>query len=633
MQTIFLTGGTGFIGRQLVEELLKEEVMIFLLVRSKSKATRVFQEKGIFNEAAMHIIEGDLTKPDLGLSDEDKEKVLSTDVIIHAGGQMDIQATTQAATSVFLNGAKHISEFAERIHKLKGLQHFVHVVGYMSPFDDDNSKVAIDVFQEGHDYLKIKNPYERTKFLADLYIRQQASGVGYPLSVINPPTVVGSSTTGSTEQVAGLGLLVESMRRGLMPVIPGGKGYKLPLIANDALAKFIVQIVKREPSSIQTYTLVPDKKLDPDISELLGAMSESMNMAAPTISVPLRFMKALMNSGLSTITRIPSDGLNFITNRTFSNDLPKKVMGAEWFTKTSVMNFFPAVVADLDYRLMYPNDQHIHAFERTLIGNTVMYQIPGEGKPFILFHGLLSDGADLFPLGLELHDKTGRPVWIPDLPGLGRSPFKRETNLLDLYLNVVKELSAQAAHGAHWIGHSFGAVILLEALGREYLDTKNPITLLQPPVAKKNSTSFNAPQFINKWALKLATANSLERYLIGHGLFETTESIPKHYIVKVRSSFTSPRIVNTTLQLNRYLSKDYQGEFTKVPRSNLHIIWGDQDRRYSAPVQLGNVDVVPYGHHFPLSHPTETAGYVLAEQFINRESAPVRPSSSAGYPS
>ncbi|MEK4848772.1 alpha/beta fold hydrolase [Paenibacillus sp. FSL H7-0756] len=614
MRTIFLTGGTGFIGRQLVEELLKEEVIIFLLVRSKGKAKRIFQEKGILNEAAMHFIEGDLTKPDLGLSDEDKDRVLSTDVIIHAGGQMDIQATMQEATSVFLNGAKHIGEFAKRIHLLKGLQQFIHVVGYMSPFDDTNSKVAIDVFQEGHDYLKIKNPYERTKFLADLYIRQQASAVGYPLSVINPPTVVGSSTTGSTEQVAGLGLLVESMRRGLMPVIPGGKGYKLPLISNDALAKFIVQVVKLETSSIQTYTLVPDNQHDPDISELLGVMSESMNMAAPTISVPLRFMKALMNSGISKITRIPSDGLNFITNRTFSNDLPKKIMGEDWFIKTSVMNFFPAVVADLDYRLMYPNDQQHPAFERTLTGNTVMYQIQGEGRPFILFHGLLSDGSDLFPLGLELHEQTGQPVWIPDLPGLGRSPFKRETNLMDLYLNVVKELSGKATHGAHWIGHSFGAVILLEALAHEYLDTKNTITLLQPPVAKKNSKSFHAPQLLNKWALKLATASSLERYLIGNGLFENTDSIPKHYIAKVRSSFTSPRIVNTTLQLNRLLSKNYQGDFTKAPRSNLHIIWGDQDQRYSVPVQLGNVDVVPYGHHYPLSHPRETASYVLGNK-------------------
>ncbi|MBA9083862.1 nucleoside-diphosphate-sugar epimerase/pimeloyl-ACP methyl ester carboxylesterase [Fontibacillus solani] len=611
MRTIFLTGGTGFIGRQLVEELLKEDVMIFLLVRSKSKATRTFQEKGILNEAAMHFIEGDLTKTDLGLSDEDKDRVSNTDVIIHAGGQMDIQATKQEAISVFLNGAKHISEFAKSIHQLKGLQQFIHVVGYMTPFDDKNSKVAIDVFKVGHDYLKIKNPYERTKFLADLYIRQQASAIGYPLSVINPPTVVGSSKTGSTEQVAGLGLLVASMRRGLMPVIPGGKGYKLPLISNDELAKFIVQVFKLEQSSIHTYTLVQDKQLDPDISELLDVMSESMNMAAPKISVPIRFMKALMKSGLSKITTIPSDGLNFITNRKFSNDLSKKVMGEDWFKKTSVMKFFPVVVADLDYRLTYQNDQYNHAFERTLIGNTVIYQIQGEGKPFILLHGLLSDGEDLFPLGIELHEKTGQPIWIVDLPGLGRSPFKREKNLLDLYLNVVNGLLGKATNGAHWIGHSFGAVILLEALVREYIDTKNTITLLQPPVAKKNSKSFNAPQFMNKWALKLATANLLERYLIGNGLFENTESIPKHYFAKVRSSFTSPRILNTTLQLNRFLSKDYPGDFTKVPRYNLHIIWGDQDRRYSAPLHLGKVDVVPYGHHFPLNHPRETASYIL----------------------
>lgn len=111
--------------------------------------------------------------------------------------------------------------------------------------------------------------------------------------------------------------------------------------------------------------------------------------------------------------------------------------------------------------------------------------------------------------------------------------------------------------------------------------------------------------------MKLATANSLERYLMGQGLFEHTESIPKHYIAKVRSSFTSPRILNTTLQLNRFLLKNYQSDFTKVPRSNLNIIWGDQDRRYSAPLHLGKVDVVPYGHHFPLSHPRETACYIL----------------------
>ncbi|MCY7583459.1 alpha/beta fold hydrolase [Bacillus safensis] len=611
MKTVFLTGGTGFIGKQLVEELAKEDVNILLLVRSKSKATRIFQERGILKQEVMHFIEGDLTKMDLGLSAKDMEMVLKTDVLIHAGGPMDIQATSEEAASVFLNGAKYIGELAKNIHQLKGLQHFIHVVGYMSPFDDENSKIAIDVFKEGNNYLKIKNPYERTKFLADLYIRQQASALGYPLSVINPPTVVGSSKTGSTEQIAGLGLLVSSMRRGLMPVIPGGKGYRLPLISNDEFAKFIVQVLRIEQPAIQTYTLVEDKEHDQNIAELLSVMSESMNMRAPKISVPLPLMKTIMKSGVSKITNIPSDGLNFMTKRTFSNASVKNIMGGDWFKKTSVMNFFPAVVADLDYRMMDQHGEHQHLFEQTLCDNNTVYQLHGEGKPFILLHGLLSDGEDLFPFAEELHEKTGQPVWILDLPGLGRSPFKREKHLLDIYLNVVKKLLEKATNGAHLIGHSFGAFILLEALGQGYIDKKYSITLLQPPVAKENAKSLNVPQWMNKWTLKLATPNRIERYLLSNGLFERTESIPEHYIEKIRNSFNSPRILNTTVQLNHLLLKNDRGDFNEAIKDNLHMIWGEYDKGYSAPSHLGKVDFVPYGHHFPLSHPSETAVLVI----------------------
>ena len=80
-------------------------------------------------------------------------------------------------------------------------------------------------------------------------------------------------------------------------------------------------------------------------------------------------------------------------------------MGEDWFKKTSVMKFLPAVVADLDYRMIYQNGQHNHLFKRTLCDNTTLYQLQGEGKPFILLHGLLSDGEDLFPLAQELHEK------------------------------------------------------------------------------------------------------------------------------------------------------------------------------------------------------------------------------------
>ena len=55
--------------------------------------------------------------------------------------------------------------------------------------------------------------------------------------------------------------------------------------------------------------------------------------------------------------------------------------------------------------MMYQNGQHNHLFKRTLCDNTTLYQLQGKGKPFILLHGLLSDGEDLFPLAQELHEK------------------------------------------------------------------------------------------------------------------------------------------------------------------------------------------------------------------------------------
>ncbi|MDF2791100.1 MAG: MxaA protein [Neobacillus sp.] len=609
MKRIFIIGGTGFIGKQLVYQLLTEQVEMVLLVRSKSKAMIMFQNSAHLHEIHLQFVEGDLTKKGLGLNAEDKQLVLKSDVIIHAGGPMDISVSEQQATSAFLNGARHVSELAQTIHVTKGLKQFIHLVGYMSPFDDHNSNVDIDVFQDGHQYLKIKNPYERTKFLADLFMRQQAKKVGYPISVVNPPTVVGASQSGSTEQVAGLGLLVKSMRKGLMPVVPGGRDYRLPLIANDALAKFIVRILNQEQPKSQTYTLVPDQQTDLHVPELLRIMSESMNKKSPAQSVPIQPIKLLMKAGGSKLTGIPADGFNFMTKRDFTNDKVKKVMGEHWFQDTSVTPFLPVVIADLDYRLTYRNHQLDNRFDRVRLGNLVVYKGDGEGKPFILFHGLLSDGEDLFPLGIQLHEKTGRPVWVLDLPGLGRSPFQKGENRMTVYLQAVKDILTHVIEGAHLIGHSFGAYVLMAAVKENYIRSQDTITLLQPPVMKKRLTTF--PAIMKKWVIKKASMKRLEKYFLDTGMFGSAEQIPANYMTKVKRSFSSPRILNTTVQLDDWLSKMAGLEMNAVESGHFKIIWGNQDQAYQMPAMLGNITRVPFGHHFPLSHPNETAHVIL----------------------
>src|SRR6266704_3671670 len=68
----FVTGGTGFIGRYLIENLLKRGEPIYVLVRKGSlkKLDALRQTWGTLEKRVMPVV-GDLAKSNLGVSDAD----------------------------------------------------------------------------------------------------------------------------------------------------------------------------------------------------------------------------------------------------------------------------------------------------------------------------------------------------------------------------------------------------------------------------------------------------------------------------------------------------------------------------------------------------------------------------------
>jgi pimeloyl-ACP methyl ester carboxylesterase len=108
---------------------------------------------------------------------------------------MSVTLDKEIAKQTFLDGSRYLAELAEQIHRAKGLDHFIHIVDFMSPYNDDNIDMQANVF-DFDNFMKGESEYERMKFLADLYIRQQAKLHGYPLSVVNPSTVIGASPPG-----------------------------------------------------------------------------------------------------------------------------------------------------------------------------------------------------------------------------------------------------------------------------------------------------------------------------------------------------------------------------------------------------------------------------------------------------
>lgn len=131
-----------------------------------------------------------------------------------------------------------------------------------------------------------------------------------------------------------------------------------------------------------------------------------------------------MRSGGSRISGVPAESVAFITNRSFPVEETEALftrMGQNW---PDIREQLPLVTADLDYRLRYtplpegfPTD-----YTRSRSGNMAMLGWEGEGEPWIIVHGLLQSADEMLPLGQQLRDRTGNPVWLIDLAGFGRSP-------------------------------------------------------------------------------------------------------------------------------------------------------------------------------------------------------------------
>src|SRR4051795_10344257 len=95
-ESIFMTGFPGFIAGRLVERLANSETQFFLLVEPRfvNKAMEeielISEEQGVPLEA-FSLVEGDITKPNLGMSDEDLEVVqFETTQMFHLAAVYDL---------------------------------------------------------------------------------------------------------------------------------------------------------------------------------------------------------------------------------------------------------------------------------------------------------------------------------------------------------------------------------------------------------------------------------------------------------------------------------------------------------------------------------------------------------------
>ena len=120
----FVTGGTGFIGHNLINLLLKRRGKVYVLVR-KGSMEKLEKLKLRWVAAAKKIVpvSGDLTKPFLGISPARRKKLEGKiDHVFHLAAIYDLKADAASQDAVNINGTRNAVRFAEAV-KAKRFHH------------------------------------------------------------------------------------------------------------------------------------------------------------------------------------------------------------------------------------------------------------------------------------------------------------------------------------------------------------------------------------------------------------------------------------------------------------------------------------------------------------------------------
>jgi thioester reductase-like protein len=262
VQNILLTGGTGYLGGAIIEELLKRpNVTIYCLVRGKDANhaqerlnTHLLHHVGIESSVFQNrvvAVQGDLSRGKLGIEEQQWNDLCRiVDVVYHNGANVNFLLSYEELKASNSASCVELLRMCVSGGKLKPL-HFVSTIGVLGLVQEKvTENTPLDTIVSEQDFRKLQG-YSQSKMVAELVLGR-ARGRGMPISIFRPELIHGHSRTGYANNIEWISrFIIGVIQMGVAPITDA----KVHLASVDFVASTIVDLTLRNTQvALQTLT-------------------------------------------------------------------------------------------------------------------------------------------------------------------------------------------------------------------------------------------------------------------------------------------------------------------------------------------------------------------------------------------